>query len=321
MKIYRLNGRSGYGFVSFGSVWEEGELTQAEFELINEKGEAIPVQSRILSYWPDGSIKWASHVADSQIIGKYGEIRPGTGNHERILKINRNNDSFFVDTGKISLTIPAESEKSILFEKLSMKGQALIREARPVLLWEHPLETDQHNGLETGSRVSSCIPRIKNVELEEAGNLCAVFRLEGSFMEEQRETAFFIIRMYLGAGSDEIRFVHSFFYNGDVNRDYLKGLGIRFQMNLSGRAYNRHIKFGLDSRVFHETAILLNSNYPKLSDTYLKKQMKGVMENYEEDSDVEKAVADLPVWNRYWLCQDSDTHFSVKNKQEQPFVR
>ena len=45
----------------FWRLWEKGEA-QGAFSLKDNDGTLIPMQSRALAYWPDGSIKWSGHV-------------------------------------------------------------------------------------------------------------------------------------------------------------------------------------------------------------------------------------------------------------------
>ena len=37
----------------------------------------------------------------------------------------------------------------------------------------------------------------------------------------------FVIRLYLGAGSREMKIVHTFLFDGNEEKDYLKGMGTR----------------------------------------------------------------------------------------------
>ena len=114
MKIHCLDGRKREGFVTFGSVYKEGELSaHTGFKLENEYGEYIPVQNRISAYWPDGSVKWAAHTADASKIGGHGDVSICPRVEEIILsstissiQVIRKTDCIKIDTGKISLEIP-----------------------------------------------------------------------------------------------------------------------------------------------------------------------------------------------------------------------
>ena len=74
MKLHLLENCMAGGYAQFGSIWKKGEIHDCRFRLINEKKEDVFVQSRITAYWPDGSIKWAAHTADSSAVGECAEI-------------------------------------------------------------------------------------------------------------------------------------------------------------------------------------------------------------------------------------------------------
>lgn len=75
MKLHLLKGRKKGGYVTFGGVWEKGEA-QGAFLLKDNDGTLIPMQSRALAYWPDGSIKWSGHVADSDCMSETVCLEP-----------------------------------------------------------------------------------------------------------------------------------------------------------------------------------------------------------------------------------------------------
>ena len=70
MELHLSEGRIPVGYARFGSIWKKGEVTESDFRLWNEAGEEVPVQSKAAAFWPDGSIKWAFHEADSARMGK-----------------------------------------------------------------------------------------------------------------------------------------------------------------------------------------------------------------------------------------------------------
>lgn len=57
MKVHCLQGRTASGFVTFGGVWEKGEVPAASFQLTAPDGKTLPLQSKPMAFWPDGSIK------------------------------------------------------------------------------------------------------------------------------------------------------------------------------------------------------------------------------------------------------------------------
>ena len=335
IKLHCLKAGPASGYVTFGSYWEKGTLVIPNFKndgmdsfvLQNENKESIPVQSRITAWWPDGSIKWVAHTADASKMGqeaaltaqiKSGEVSEETA--ELVSMIIRRDDNWlYIDNGVLSLKVPTGKYKAdTLAEDIFLNGKLRVKKALPVLyLEEQSNENSTNFDLDGQTKVTRAYKAaIKAVTIEEDGPLALTIKAEGSYQHQNQNKMKFCIRMYINKDSSDIRFVHTFFFDGDEQTDFLKGLGIRFDTVLEGRPYEHHIRFA-GELPFKEAAILLNSSYPRLQPSVLKKQLDGKTWGYPADSDVEKAAADLPVWNRYFLYQDSADHYRI-GKQTKP---
>ena len=44
--------------------------------------------------------------------------------------------------------------------------------------------------------------------------------------------------------------VHSFIYDGDQNKDFIRSLGVRFQVPMREDLYNRHVAFACADEVY-----------------------------------------------------------------------
>lgn len=65
--------------------------------------------------------------------------------------------------------------------------------------------------------------------------------------------------LYFYAGSEQIKMVHSFVFDGDMDRDFIRSLGIRFEVSMREAAYNRHVAFATaDGGVWAEPVQPLN---------------------------------------------------------------
>ena len=335
IKLHCLENRVASGYVTFGSYWEKGALVIPNFKkdqmdsftLRNENKESIPVQSRITAWWPDGSIKWVAHTADASKMGqetaltaqiKSGEVSEETAELVSMI-IRRDDDWLYIDNGVLSLKVPTGKYKAdTLAEDIFLNGKLRVKKALPVLyLEEQGNENSTNFDLDGQTKVTRAYKAaIKAVTIEEDGPLALTIKAEGSYQHQNKNKMRFCIRMYINKNSSDIRFVHTFFFDGDEQTDFLKGLGIRFDTVLEGRPYEHHIRFA-GELPFKEAAILLNSSYPRLQPSVLKKQLDGKTWGYPADSDIEKAAADLPVWNRYFLYQDSADHYRI-GKQTKP---
>ncbi|MCD7737980.1 MAG: hypothetical protein LUH58_02925 [Lachnospiraceae bacterium] len=360
MKLHLMENRNVGGYTTFGSVWERGEVSpESSFALTDGNGERIPVQSRVTAYWPDGSVKWAAHTADSERMGHQASVealKPGSSDEVEAVEssaLTQTVDSFCLRCKRVSVDIPKSG--TALMKNLYIDGQKRAEKAELILILE------RRNG-STRTEIPG-VGMISKVTVEDEGPLLWCFKLEGSHVltpEESSASAFsqtgqgaetgsasdmdaeqiipFVVRLYFGIDSGQINMTHTFLYDGDANRDFLKGLGIRFDTSLQGESYNRHVRFGTDHGSFHETSVLLSSWHPRIPQEIYRDQMAGkaVAQSQEEldqllfvdgnakkpRSETEKslleniqaAAVDMLSWGRYQLCQDSDSHFLIRKK-------
>lgn len=366
IKLHCMEKRTASGYVTFGSYWEKGALSISNFKndgmdsfvLQNENKESIPVQSRITAWWPDGSIKWAAHTADASKMGQEvsltAQIKDSEKNEDRESNLigattndnkkdscsmitRRDYDWLYIDNGVLSLKVPTGKYMAdTLAEDIFLDGKLRVKKASPVLyLEEQSNENSTNFDIDGQTKVTRAYKAaITAITVEEDGPLALTIKAEGSYQNQNQNKMKFCIRTYINKNSSDIRFVHTFFFDGNEQTDFLKGLGIRFDTILKGRPYEHHIRFANDlssdninsaskdnrasmKHSFHEAAILLNSSYPRLQPDILEKQLRGETWQYPKDSAVEEAAANLPIWNRYFLYQDSADHYRI-GKQTKP---
>ena len=154
---------------------------------------------------------------------------------------------------------------------------------------------------------------LESTVMETSGPLQVVFLFRGMHMTGEKPGMPFVIRLYLGAGSREMKIVHTFLFDGNEEKDYLKGMGIRFETTLGGEPINHHIQYAAENRVFHEAAVMLNSSHPRLPE-FFKSQMNGEMIDPKLDEKIDEVSENMPVWNRYRLIQDSAYHFEIRKQ-------
>src|SRR4051812_48158434 len=80
VKLTWLEGKPATAAVTnWGTPWPKGAVPgDQSFALKAPDGSAVPMQSRPLAYWPDGSLKWSAHaIAVEQPADSY-TLGPGT---------------------------------------------------------------------------------------------------------------------------------------------------------------------------------------------------------------------------------------------------
>lgn len=322
MKLHHLQGRKKNGYTTFGCVWEKGETRESDFTLLNDQGETMPVQSKVLAWWPDRSVKWSAHTADAGMMSENVEVVPShvekhakIGIENMVLQITETDDAYLINTNRLQMKVKKTVGKEALAEDIQINGSLIAKKIYPVFDMEHREER---------GNIKSVINQefrgeITSVELEEAGPLQGVFCFKGNHVPKQPSGSVmpFVIRMYLWAGSEEIQFQHTFLYDGLETEDFLKGMGIRFDLFVSEKLYDRHVQFATDKAHFHEAALILSSNHPRVGGEILQRQLNGEFVEYDAESAVEKAAIDLPVWNDFHMCQDSAYHYAVHKRTEE----
>lgn len=321
MKLHNLPGRAQSGYVTFGCIWEQGELPGMKaFLLRSPDGTEFPVQSRITAYYPDGSIKWTAHTADAGHMTPEIELLPGSPPVHSAVSIMEGQEkgSMNVIAGDVSFTV--YSQGRFLFKDFCVGGELRMQEAFPVL----KLERRAASGTSEIRTVTDFYGEITGMEVEEAGPLRALFRYEGTHKDpvSGEELIPFIIRMGVGIGSDSLSFTHTFLYDGEEKRDFLKGVGIAIEAPVRGEMYNRHIRFLGDAGSFHESVANLLSWRPRIPDAVYAAQCRGELLSPEGQvlADVRRILPDMPFWDTYDFCQDSPGHFKVRKRMDLPEV-
>jgi hypothetical protein len=84
--------------------------------------------------------------------------------------------------------------------------------------------------------------------VEQSGPVRAVVKIEGMHKAERGERAWlpFVVRMYFYGGREEVRLVHTFVFDGDAEKDFIRGLGLRFAVPMREQVHNRHVRFAGD---------------------------------------------------------------------------
>ena len=314
-----MTNRASQGYVTWGAPWKKGSVQASEgYRLTDGAGNEIPLQSCISAYWPDGSVKWSRHTAklteNMTDVVLYAVEREDA----KDVFVKELADRFLIEGEKIHATVPKTGVQVLV--DLVTDGRRTADSARLVLILEEREE-------ENGCAVTRQVPYtgvIKEALLEESGSEKAVICLRGIHRkdcagETGREILPFILRLTFFRADGRVHITHTFLYDGDAQKDFLRGLGLRICCPLKGEAYNHHVKFASDYGCFHESMQMLLTWHPKLPLELYEEQMAGenmVLSEMEEElaGNVEKAFESMPTWSNYHLCQDSAGHFSIKKR-------
>ncbi len=306
--------------VSWGVPLPEGKVEQStSFSLKNARGQAMPVQSWPLAYWPDGSLKWVglSTVVDSNA-GMNFELEPGKANIANLIKtkveLTETDNDVLVNTGILQCDIPKHGKQLIRY--IRVDGKEISTGGRLVcILQEGPSS-------EYGAQPSreKFISNIEKVIIEQNGPVRGVVKIEGKHESESESRSWlpFIIRLYFYAGQQSIRMAHTIIYDGDQQKDFIRGLGLVFDVPLNEQLYNRHIRFSGDNgRLWDEPCEPLNGRVPlDYKEDLYSKQLTGerIAERETFSQKQQFLIDNWASWNDYKLEQLNADGFRVQKR-------
>ena len=292
--------------VTWGTPWSKGVLDRLDnITLKNKNGEEKFIQHWPTAYWPDGSIKWTvqSAVFNEESDNEYELCISNNGLKPKDeIKIEETNESISIDTIAMKCIINKFGEN--LIEKTIVNGKIVNSNGRLVAI----NEVRKDNIREYVNYNS----KTTTVEVEQAGPEKVVVKVEGIHTDGIREWLPFKVRFYFFIGLDSFKVVHTFFYDGNPNEDFIKGIGLEFEMALEGNEFNKHARFALESGIYSEPSKLLLTRFYHIDNKVYEKQIAGQLVSVEEAEErlIEKANGNA-LWNDFKLIQDSASHYKI----------
>lgn len=220
---------------SGGIPFAKGELNSIDnLELVNSYGQVVPAQFKILSKWPDKSLKWvlvdllssANSAKEQQYYLRYSaQLKNQQANTK--LTVKENGDEIIVDTGVLQLSL--SKHNFYLFDSVSIdaNGDAKYDESE-VVSSKNDLVLVRNN-----KNYRSSLDKDYTLTVEEAGPLKVCLRAKGWFVSETGDKfCQFIIRIYAFAGSSYVKVQHTFVYTGyPENKEHYLYKGKRLPKN------------------------------------------------------------------------------------------
>ncbi|KAE8410445.1 hypothetical protein BDV36DRAFT_302755 [Aspergillus pseudocaelatus] len=312
---------------TFGVPWPRGEYwpDRTIFTCSSHRNKSIALQSWLIAYWPDGSIKWTAHAfaADTDVADSYSvEAILTTPKHlEPVnagISIKRDADFIEIGTGKVRVVFPttgSEIIKSIILSNGTTIGQngRLIMLSRALL----PAETDKSDNHQSLSSIES-------VNVDQEGPIRALLTVRGNHSaveidgRSQAPWLPFILRFYLYYNSDSIRIVHTITYDGDPQTSFIEGIGIQFDVPLEDELpYNRHIRFaGVGDGIFGEAVQGVTGLRRDPGSSVRTAQINGEplppMDAWNDE--VGRYMKWVPCWNDYRISQLSPDGYTMKKR-------
>ena len=253
--------------VSGGVPLPKGALDAASHVRLFKNEREVPLQSKPLAYWPDGSIKWL--LLTFPLDGAGGLVcEPGSGEGRALdfsvtrrrdgreafklvwgkqvkagsvkssLQAVQEGDEVRVDTGPLSLSM-ATGERWL--RSVRLRGREMLRPDRGeplafVNFLREPRTADGEGGYLVNTTHPAGTPdpgalRVDKIELEEAGPLRAMVRMEG--MTTSHEPQRVIVRVEAYAGRSYVRLFHTVeFLHKDPRVAFVQSMGLSLPLDM-----------------------------------------------------------------------------------------
>lgn len=305
IKMHWMENRSKYGYVTFGVPFEKGKVSSDEKVCIkDENGKQIPCSGEPIAYWADGTVRWMSCSADincDEVTVSVGNEMKTSGN-----TVTEYANSIIINNGIMTYEFPKE-------------GKYLMRTPYADAYLKVINETRLRDG-EIETVISTpYYGEIGTIEVERNTGLMTTVKVTGVHKNaEGREYLPFIVRFTIYKNEYAAHITHTFFYNGDAEKDFIKGIGIAFKRKMHGKNYNRRVKIAGDYGVMHEMVQYFNIWRPMvLRNKYQDLQINGEILSLDEtNADVITMINDTTVWDTYNLTQVTSDSFEVKKRTQ-----
>ena len=228
--------------VSWGVPWAQGAIAHGDtaFSLSAPSGD-LPVQSWPMAYWPDGSIKWTgfASVVPAGLTGPV-TLSPGKSAASGALSVTKDGKSVVVDTGALKCTIPTSGANII--DSMSIGGNVVAGASQLVCILQSGPETNPEYAPPREKFASN----VKSVTVEQSGPVRGVVKIEGMHRgtSSKRDWLPFTVRLYFYSGQTSVRVVHTIVFDGNQEKDFVRGLGLQFAVPLREEPRNRTVRFG-----------------------------------------------------------------------------
>ncbi len=230
---------------TFGVPWPRGAVSPKTGFTVGD----LPVQSWPLAYWPDGSLKWSAHaVGAANATATSFALQPGKDTSPQVpIKVDQSGADIVVSNGAVVWTIP-KSGKALIAQATN-GGKAVVGAVTLGALAQDSAT------LEEAATITQAAYEgvVASVTVEQAGPVRAVIKLDGTHAGQGRQWLPFSVRLYFYAGAPSVRIVHTFIFDGDAQKDFIRGLSVNAAVPMRDELHNRHIRFsGQDDGVWGE---------------------------------------------------------------------
>lgn len=282
--------------LSFGYPWEKGalqpEVLREELFLLGEE----PLQTKVLAYWPDGSVKWTGH---SGLVAETTQLlfqRKQRVQKKQAIAREAYNGIYF-DNGTIKGFFPKHGEGKNVLDWVAVNGQKKLQDLHAILQYQN-------------KKVQS---KVTDLMLEENGSEKAVIKVSGVIEIDQEVVQEFILRFRIFREISKLEIIHTVII---IKPLAYEGMGIAFDYALTGENWNRQVKFIADA-VYHEAAQLLLSRRHYQQNIPYQEQASGQLVSLTPaDEQMLSHAVENAIWDNFRVNQINHRSFELEKQTE-----
>lgn len=318
--------------VTWGLPWARGQCPRGTaFVLRDAQGQPQPMQTWPLAWWPDGSLKWTGHAIAPGVQPAHAPPAPAAGWQVQplpagqpapstpgvVVTVDEGADAVTVNTGTMVCVVPRRGP--VLVRSVTRGGVEVMRQVKLVA----------QSSADAGDRGDPIGYEgvVEQLGIEQRGPQRAVLRLRGRHRvalpaaagaPAQRAWLPFDLRLYFYAGGDALRVMHSWVFDGDPQRDFIRGLGLRFDVPLRDAPHDRHVRFagegpGLWAEAVRGLTGLRRDPGAAVRAAQLAGQRCPPPETWQHPS-VRRFLDRIPAWGDVSLSQLGPDSFQIKKR-------
>lgn len=228
--------------VTGGVPFARGDLVGKNVRLVDADGKAVPLQTEVLARWPDGSTKWLlldfnttmAKAGQTKYMLHYGATEAGPA-LEHPLRVDETDEEVRIDTGVIQLAIPRKPGGFL--RQVWRDGRTLLARPADLTVVNELTGAIPYNDQNYVIPADGKLPRVRyqasldttyrKVVVEEKGALRAVVNISGRHTAADGKRFIpYDLRITAYRGKDWIKLAHTFIYDGEPERDFLKEMTI-----------------------------------------------------------------------------------------------
>ncbi|KAJ9487913.1 hypothetical protein VN97_g5388 [Penicillium thymicola] len=321
--------------VTFGLPWPQGKYQPQEtiFSLTGDTEDKSELQSWATGYWADGSLKWTAHaIAESnQIYDQYTVTATSLGcvnnssspsessASQSPIVVTDSSDVLTVNTGEIAVSF-SKGGNTIIGDIKTKGGKIIGSNGRLVLQSQDSVADNFDNRANSPIQYSNFDGNISEVFVNQtSARTLVTIRGNHTVTDGTDHDPWlpFVVRFYLYANSATIKVVHSIVFDGG-EKDFVTGLGIRFDVPLKGQEYyDRHVRFaGVDGGIFNEAVQGITGLRRDPGEEIRAAQFAGkkLADTETWDTRVTTRLKWIPTWADYSLSQLTADGFGLKKR-------